>query len=62
MSMDISLYTFEDIDGEEDVFSTFNSKVAKEYAQKYNLRVIENIFEWSECIPVENCDFTGGRK
>lgn len=57
--MTISMYSFEDKDGEESgCFTTLNFRDAEEYARKYNLRIIENVFEWSEAIPVEGGDYT----
>lgn len=57
---EISVYTFEDADGNEDgTYSTQNSREAEEHARKYELRVIENVYEWQEAVPVEGWDFTG---
>lgn len=58
--MRISLYTFEDAEGNE--FGTYNTQKASEaesYARANNLRVIDNIYEWEESVPVPGWDFTG---
>jgi hypothetical protein len=58
--MNIVLYTFESKDGHEaGTFQTHNSQEAKEYAQQNGLRVVENIFEFSESIPIPEWDYTG---
>lgn len=54
----ISVYTFEDADGNEQEYSTQNSIEAKEYASKYNLRVVDNEYEWSDSSLVAEWDFT----
>jgi hypothetical protein len=55
----ISVYTFEDKDGNSDgVYQTQDFREAKQYAMDNSLRVIENVYEWSEAIPVEGADFT----
>jgi len=57
--MQISVYTFEDKDGNEfGAYQTQDFEEAKRYAQEGSLRVIENVFEWSEAIPVEGADYT----
>lgn len=44
----IALYTFEDAAGHVyGSFSTQSYDEACEYAERYGLRVIENVFEWS---------------
>lgn len=56
----ISLYTFENAEGSEyGVYSTQDPSEAREYASRYGLRVVENVYEWSESVPVEGWDFTG---
>lgn len=55
----ITLYTFEDETGSEwGTFQTTNARAAKEYAQRAALRVIENVYEWTEAAPVNGWDFT----
>jgi hypothetical protein len=55
----LSLYSFEDAEGnEEGTFTTMKWDEAKEYASRYHLRVIENVYEWSEAVPVPGGDYT----
>lgn len=54
----ISVYTFEDADGNEDLFNTDDAEAAKAYAMQNNLRVIDNEYEWSYSTPVTEWDFT----
>ena len=54
--MAIALYGFEDAEGNPQTFTTFNASEAREYAQKYGLRWIVNIYEWQDSDLVE--DFT----
>lgn len=60
MAADISVYSFEDRDGNEyGTFTTQDYQEAKAYAAENKLRVMENVYEWSEAIPVEGDDYTG---
>lgn len=55
----LSVYSFEDKDGNEyGTWNTQNYQEAKEHAQKYELRLMENIYEWQERVPVEGDDYT----
>ncbi len=57
--MDISVYTFEDADGNEaGSYKTQDFKEADAYAKKYHYRIIENIYEWTEAYPVDGFDYT----
>jgi hypothetical protein len=56
----LELYSFEDADGNESgTFTTREIEEAKQYAQDNGLRVIANVYEWSEAVPVSGCDYTG---
>lgn len=44
----ITLYTFEDADGTEDTFTTYDATVARERGEKYDMKVIANEYEWSD--------------
>ena len=52
----VYLYTFENADGAEDTFSTFDFREARSRARKYEMRVISNEYEWTSSEVV--CDFT----
>ncbi len=56
--MRLEMYSFEDSHGVEQSFTTRDIEEAKTYARKYKLRLIANIYEWSETELVE--DHTGG--
>jgi len=59
MSGSVSVYSFENAAGDQDgCYTTQDFDEAREHAAKYKLRLIENIYEWAEAIPVEECDFT----
>jgi hypothetical protein len=56
---EISVYSFEDANGDDHgTFTTMKWDEAKEYAQRYGLRVIENVYEWTEAVPVPGFDFS----
>ena len=57
--MDISVYGFEDSNGNPSEFRTMNVIEAKEYARSNRLKLVEHVFEWTEQVPVEGYDFTG---
>jgi hypothetical protein len=53
--MSIELYSFERADGSEDgTYTTFNATEAREYARRYGLRMIANIYEFSDSELVED--------
>jgi HEPN domain-containing protein len=55
----ISVYSFEDSYGNENgTWTTINAQEAREHAVKYGLRVIENVYEWTESVPVAEWDFS----
>jgi hypothetical protein len=54
---DISLYGFENNDGEPDEFRTLDLDEAIKYAKKYSLKLVEHVFEWTEQVPVEGHDY-----
>ena len=58
--MDVTIYTVEDADGcgESSYWWPFEVVEAREYAQKYRLRLIANEYEFSDSYTVE--DHTGG--
>jgi hypothetical protein len=57
--MSISVYSFEDREGHEDgTYQTQCYRDAQEHARRYGLRLIDNIYEWQEAIPVEGDDYT----
>lgn len=59
MADTLTLYSFEDKDGNEpDTFTTMDYQEAKVYAQENSLRVMANEYEWAEAVPVD--DFTKG--
>lgn len=59
MAQTMSLYSFEDNQGnEEGTYTTTNFLEAKEYARRNKARIIEHVYEWSESVPVDRCDFT----
>ena len=46
---DVTLYSFENAEGEEDgTFTTFNADAAKERGQRYNLRVIAQTYVYDD--------------
>tara|TARA_B100001778_G_scaffold334952_2_gene349508 strand:- start:22385 stop:23017 length:633 start_codon:yes stop_codon:yes gene_type:complete len=55
--MDISVYGFEDSDGNPSEFRTMNVIEAKEYARSNRLKLVEHVFEWTEQVPVEGYDY-----
>ena len=54
--MDIEIFSFEDKDGNESGFTTFDAGEAMQYAEKNKLKCIANVFEFSDSELVE--DFT----
>lgn len=55
----MSLYTFQDAHGQDHgSYSTTSTTEAKEYAQRHRLQVVENVYEWTEAIPVPEWDYT----
>lgn len=57
MPATITLYSFEDADGEEaGCYTTQNYEEAKAYARQYGCRVVANEYAWSEAILLD--DFT----
>lgn len=58
MSGSIERYAFEDSEGVEQSFTTLNPDEAREYARVRSLRVIAQIFEFSDSEPVSEWDFT----
>jgi hypothetical protein len=57
MAATITVYTFEDEEGREQLFETQDVQEAKEYARENHLIAIANEYEWSEAIPVPDWDF-----
>jgi len=56
--MNVTVYTFEDGDGIEQTFKTFDAIEAQETARQNRWRVIANEFEFSESYPIPEWDFT----
>lgn len=57
---EITVYTFEDADGAEDTYTTQDPTEARERGQRYGLRVLANVYEWTEA-PVA-WDFTASEE
>lgn len=57
--MNLSIYGLEYKNGNPVDFQTLNLSEAKDYARRSRLRLVEHVYEWTEKIPVEGCDFTG---
>jgi hypothetical protein len=55
---DISRYTFEDSNGYEIAAETSNGREAMEIARRNGWRVIDNVYTFSESLPVYEWDFT----
>lgn len=55
--MDIEVYTLEDAEGNEQMFESQDYKEARDRAENEKLRVIANVYEWSDSYMVN--DFTG---
>lgn len=55
---ELTLYTFDNADGDPDSFSTMNFDEAKTYARTNKLNIFENTYEWQEAVPVFGHDFT----
>lgn len=55
---ELTVYTFDNSDGDADSFETMNFEEAKEYAQENNLKIIENTYEWQERFPCFGQDYT----
>jgi hypothetical protein len=55
---EIRVYSFEDHEGEESLWTTTLWNEAQAYARKYGLRVIENLYEWTGSQPLPEGDFT----
>jgi len=53
----ITLYTFEDAEGDFGTFNTLKPSEAESYAREHNLRAIANHFTLSDCETA--WDFTG---
>jgi hypothetical protein len=53
----ITVYAFENEDGQEDTFTTTDPNEAKERGQRYSMRVIGHEYEWSDSETA--WDFTG---
>ena len=47
-SGEVERYLFEDAEGIEQGFATFDADEARHYAQQNNLRVIAHTYEWSD--------------
>ena len=60
MSGEIERYLFEDSDGNEIGWSTFDPTEAREYAQQHGYAMIAHTYEWSDSELVE--DFRPGRE
>ena len=61
--MTITVYTFEDKNGHE--YGTWHTQIAhdaRQYAAKYQLRVIANEYEFADSEPVEGWDFTADER
>ena len=59
MPGELTLYSFEDKNGDESgCYTTQDFEEAKAHAMKYRLRLIENVYEWTEAVPYPGCDFT----
>ena len=58
--MTVTVYTFEDEDGSEQVWTTQNPVEARDYARLNQLKMIANEYEYSDSEVVE--DFTPKRK
>jgi hypothetical protein len=56
--MDVTVYTFEDADGAEQSFHTYQASEAEETARKNGWRVIANEYEYAVSAPVPEWDFT----
>lgn len=52
--MTLEMYTFEDADGHTVEFTTRDIEEAKRYARENKLKLIAQIFEWSESELVED--------
>lgn len=55
--MTITVYSFEDADGEVGSFTTLDAVKARDRALQHHLRVIANDYEWSDSEVV--WDYTG---
>jgi len=55
--MNVSLYCFEDADGNRDTYQTFNAIKTQEYARENGMLAIEQVFEFEEETPVEEWDY-----
>ena len=55
--MDITLYTFEDEDGNVPEYHTYNAQQAEDTARKNGWLVIDNTYEWQESVPVTEWDY-----
>lgn len=55
---DLSVYGFEDAEGNPSEFRTVNVIEAKAYARDNSLKLIEHIYEWTEQVSVEGYDYT----
>ena len=58
MSKTIEVYTFEDADGAEQLWTTQDATEAEEYARKWGYRVICHEFAWADSYPVPEWDYT----
>jgi hypothetical protein len=55
----ISVYSFDDGDGMgTSMYTTQDYREAVEFAQQAGFRVVENVYEWVESVPLEVADFT----
>ena len=53
---DHEIYTFEDEDGDEELFNTMDIHEAREYAQKHDLKIIANTYACVDSMVID--DFT----
>lgn len=44
----VTLYSFEDSEGREDTYTTFDASEAKDRGRRYGLLVTANEYEWSD--------------
>jgi len=55
---ELTVYTFNDVNGDPDSFSTMDYNEAKQYARENELNIFENNYEWQEAIPCFGQDYT----
>jgi hypothetical protein len=54
---ELTLYSFEDAEGNEDTYTTMDPNEAREFARENRLKMIAQTYEYSDSVVVE--DFTG---